>query len=305
MNNTPHENPTVSVIIAAHNMPHYLNQAVESVCSQTFTDYELIIVDDASPDEAVSQYRLPADARLIRRKERFGAAAATRNTGLREARGKYVAFLDQDDVWLPEKLALQVKALEGNSHAALAFCHYALVDESLESLETQDLPSGKISDSFIEMINHCFIRTPSTVLVKRDVVEECGLFDEAIKGASDWDLYIRIARNHQFMAMPDVLVKYRMHPAQLHRQSRMMGTAMVQIMDKTFTWALNERPSLADIVRRCYCRYLWQVGKDFLITERDRRTALKYLYKSAAIWPWNWKTYRYMVLAWMSVGIKR
>lgn len=305
MENTIHKDPTVSVIIPAYNMPNYLNQAVESVCSQTFTDYELIVVDDASSDEVVSQYKLPPNARLIRRKERFGAAAATRNTGLKEARGKYVAFLDQDDIWFPDKLSMQVEALEHSPHASLVFCHYILVNELLEPLEKQDKPVDAISDSFLQIIDHCFIRTPSTVLVKRDVLDACGLFDEQIMGASDWDLYIRIARDHKFIVIPDSLVQYRMHQDQLHHQNKMMNEAMIQIMQKTYAWALKERPALAGTVRRCYCRYLWQVGKDFLRTDGDRRTALGYLYRSASVWPYDWKTYRYMFLAWMSIGTKQ
>ena len=106
--------PVVSVIIAAYQAPNYLKQAIESVQSQTFRDYEIIVVDDCSGEEYTSQYYLPEEATLICHKERYGAPAAPRNTGIRAARGKYVAFLDHDDVWLPDKLAVQVQALEDN-----------------------------------------------------------------------------------------------------------------------------------------------------------------------------------------------
>lgn len=279
--------PLVSVIIAAYGMPDYLNEAVRSVCNQTFKDYEIIVVDDCSGDEVVSRYQLPKSARLICHEKRFGAAAATRNTGLKVARGKYVAFLDQDDVWLPDKLALQVKALEENPEAGLVFCHYTAVDSSLQPISKQRRVRRYVRDPLKKMIGGCFITTPSTVMARKSVVEECGMFDESIKGASDWDFYLRVARQYAFIAIPEPTIMYRLHPDQLHNNTALMDAAKIAIMDKTLEWAINERPDLINWVRRKYARMLYKMGRLELQSNYNPSLAYDILHRSRAIWFWG------------------
>ena len=211
--------PVVSVVIPAYGLPDYLNEAVESVCRQTFTDYEMIVVDDGSPEGVV---------------ERYG---------------------------LPDKLKRQVEALEQSPDAALAFCHYTVVDENLVPLPDQRPPRRSVRNPLKKLISGCFIRTPSTVMVRRDVIEECGLFDEGIVGASDRDLYLRIARRHGFVVVPMALVLYRMHPRQLHKNEKLMRTAKFKIMEKALVWAASEPKSVRNAVRRHYCRIPRQAAK--------------------------------------------
>lgn len=283
--------PLVSVIIAAYKAPEYLRQAVDSVIRQTFGDYEIIVVDDCSGNDYTSQYRLPQGATLICHTERFGAAAAARNTGIRAARGKYVAFLDQDDVWLPEKLAAQVKALEENLEAGLVFCHYRVVDDNLQSLGGETRPRSQVPNPLKQLIRGCFIRTPSAVLVRRDVLIDCGMMDEAVVGASDWDLYLRVARQWGFVAIPEPLVLYRMHPEQLHRHKPLMRKATIVIMEKTLAWARAERPWMVCYIRRCYCRLLRQMARARWKEECEPGAALETLKRAMAIWPWSPRTY--------------
>jgi glycosyltransferase involved in cell wall biosynthesis len=279
--------PLVSVIIAAYGKPEYLNVAVQSVCKQTCGDYEIIVVDDCSGDDIVARYCLPERARLLCHEKRFGAAAATRNTGLRAANGEYVAFLDQDDVWLPEKLAIQVKALEQNPRAALTFCHYTAVDESLHPLPEQRRARKSVRDPLKKMIAGCFIRTPSTVLARLIAIRECGMFDESVIGTSDWDLYLRLARRYVFVAVPEPLVLYRMHPEQLHRKTAVIRSATLRVMDKTLEWVRSDRPELQRRVERFYGRILRKIGSSQLRDQSDPALALDTLRKARRMRPWD------------------
>lgn len=293
--------PLVSVVIAAYRAPEYLRQAVDSVLAQTLKDWEIIVVDDCSGEEYTSQYDLPEGAVLICHEERFGAAAATRNTGIRAARGKYVAFLDQDDVWLPDKLAVQVKALEENPGAGLVFCHYKAVDDELQPLGGETRPRSRAPNALKQLVRGCFIRTPSSVLIRRDVLVGCGMMDESVVGASDWDLYLRVARTHSFIAIPEPFVLYRMHPNQLHKRRPLMRKATLVILDKTLDWAKKERPRMVGCVRRSYCRVLRQIAKAQMKEENDRNAAMETVKQAIGMWPWNLRSYG----LWVKIAVGR
>lgn len=279
--------PLVSVVVAAYGSPDYLNQAIRSVNEQTFRDYEIIVVDDCSGDEVVSRYELPDSATLIRHKKRFGAAAATRNTGLRAAAGRYVALLDQDDVWLPEKLAIQVEAMEEAGGEAVVFCHTTSVDPSLTPLARQGRIRRRVRHPLRKLLGGCFIRTPSTVLAPLEAVRECGMFDETILGASDWDFYLRMAKRCAFVPIADRLVLYRMHPAQLHRKIPFMNTANVAVMEKTLQWVREERPELTNRARSRYARVLYKVACHQLTADGDAAAAVDTLRRARSLWLWN------------------
>jgi len=279
--------PLVSVIVAAYGMPDYLNQAVRSVCEQTFRDYELIVVDDCSGEDVVSRYEFPGSATLIRHQTRFGAAAATRNTGIRAAAGRYAAFLDQDDVWLARKLAIQMEAMERAGGDALVFCHTSAVDPSLSPVAGQGRIRRRIRNPLRKLLGGCFIPTPSTVLAPLEAVRECGMFDETIRGASDWDFYLRMARRSPFVPVADRLVLYRMHPEQLHRKIPFMNTAKIAVMEKTLEWVRRERPELAYRARSRYARVLYKVACHQLEVDGDPASALDTLRSARSLWLWN------------------
>ncbi len=285
--------PTVSVIIAAYKAPEYLNQAIESVVAQTFNDYEIIVVDDGSGEEYTSQYRLPEDATLICHPHNVGAVAATRNTGIRVSRGKYLAFLDQDDIWLPEKLAIQVNALEDNPEAGIVYSHYKAVDERLNPIGGETKRRSSLRNPLKKLCRGCIIRTPSCVMIPRRVIDECGMFDESIAGASDWELYWRIACRYSFVVSPDQLTLYRMHPDQLHKRRPYIHAAKLLVMDKAYKWSQSERPDMLNCVRQNYSRVLRQLA--FAKLEDDPAGAVETMKRSIAMWPYNIRHYFYLV----------
>ncbi len=284
--------PTVSVIIAAYKAPEYLNQAIESVAAQTFNDYEIIVVDDGSGEEYTSLYRLPENATLICLPQNVGVVAKVRNTGIRASRGKYLAFLDQDDIWLPEKLAIQVKALEDNPGAGIVYCHDKIVDESLNPLGGEAKARSVLRDPIKKLLRGCIIRTPSCIMIPRRIFDELGLFDESIPYAADWEMYLRIARNHGFVVVPGRLTLYRMHKQQLHRHTTPRIVADQAVMTKVLEWARRQRPLLVPYIKHNYGRMLRK--KAISQIEENPEVAADIMKRSIAMWPYNIRHYIYL-----------
>jgi len=242
--------PTVSVVIPTADRPALLARAVESVLAQTFTDFELLVVDDGSTaaiDPALGAGRL-ARARVIRHDARRGAAAA-RNTGTRAARGRFVAFLDDDDRWLPEKLARQLERFAAASPTTGAvYCGFRLVsdlsgrtDRCFEPCE----PAARFED---------FLRSSlfgaSIPLIERRCLDAVGGFDEALPATHDRDLWLRLARQHDFAFVPDVLVDCHLHGRQITTDLDAKIVAKERMLEK-YRADLERHPSIltADLVR--------------------------------------------------------
>ena len=185
--------PALSVIIPAYNRAAIVPRAIRSVLAQTLEDWELIVVDNGSDDGtdlAVKAFTDPR-IRLVRHTESRGPSAA-RNAGIRAAKGKYVAFLDSDDEWLPEKLAGDVRAFRAEPDAGMVYSGKRLVDEDGRVLLVR-MPTlrGRV---YQELMRWDFIGSCSRVTVRKDVLEAAGGFDERLRVRDDWDLWLRVAR---------------------------------------------------------------------------------------------------------------
>jgi len=168
------DEPTVSVVIPAYNAERYIGETLESVLAQTYRDFEVVVVDDGSTDgtrEIVRGYGEPV--RLVEQPN--SGPAAARNRGVREARGEFIAFIDADDLWLPEKLALQVPLFD-DEEVGLVSCRVQLVDGSGRPHPTYE--REKVSGwAFEKLLEGNFIGT-STVVARREALEGAGLFPE-------------------------------------------------------------------------------------------------------------------------------
>ena len=188
--------PLVSVISPFHNRRHCLPALIETLRHQTFTDFELIIVDDGSTDglaDAVAQIETEFSIRFIRFKRNRGAAAA-RNAGIDDARGRYVALLDSDDSWHPEKLRLQVRQLELNRHATRLV---SLTRQLVKSLDIYVSPS-RVMSADDDVGSYLFLRggviQSSMMMLSRELAARVR-FDEASLGHDDWSFALRLQAN--------------------------------------------------------------------------------------------------------------
>jgi glycosyltransferase involved in cell wall biosynthesis len=203
------EKPLVSIVIPFHNRIGWVIESIDSVFSQTYNNLEIILVDDGSDDKNKIPDKILSDSMVtILTQENKGPSAA-RNRGIREARGKYIAFLDSDDLFYPRKIEEQVAFMEAHADIAMSHTSYQYISETGEKLEL--VKSGLNSiNSYPEIVLKCLIATP-TVIIKREIFDSGYLFDESIKIGEDTILWSRIAKMYKIAGIENCLTYVRKH----------------------------------------------------------------------------------------------
>jgi glycosyltransferase involved in cell wall biosynthesis len=207
-----HEHPLVSVIIPTFNRAWILLEAIESVLSQTFENYELIVVDDGSTDNTRLLLKACKDIRVVSQ-ENKGVSAA-RNRGIEAATGDYLAFLDSDDLWLPEKLDLQMAFFKTHPKAMICQTQETWIrnGKRINPKKRHRKASGMFFDRSLAL---CLV-SPSAVIIKKELLEDVGQFDEDLPACEDYDLWLRIgARYPMFLVDEALVIKRGGHADQL------------------------------------------------------------------------------------------
>jgi glycosyltransferase involved in cell wall biosynthesis len=207
--------PLVSVVIPTYNRWPMIAEAVQSVLTQTFEAFELIVVDDGSVDPSVALLKR-GDSRLIVVSQRHAGVAAARNAGVALSRGKYIAFLDSDDLWSPAKLAVQTNFMEQNPGVGICQTEEIWIRNGIRvnpKLKHRK-PSGDIFRRSLEL---CLV-SPSAVMMTKDLFDSAGKFDESLPVCEDYDLWLRLAVCHSVYLIDRPLVTKRGgHADQLSR----------------------------------------------------------------------------------------
>jgi glycosyltransferase involved in cell wall biosynthesis len=207
--------PLVSVVIPTYNRWPMIAEAVQSVLTQTFEPFELIVVDDGSVDPTMALLNR-RDSRLIVVSQRRAGVAAARNAGVAVSRGKYIAFLDSDDLWSPAKLAVQTNFMEQNPGVGICQTEEIWIRNGIRvnpKLKHRK-PSGDIFRRSLEL---CLV-SPSAVMITKDLFDSAGRFDESLPVCEDYDLWLRIAACHPIYLIDRLLVTKRGgHADQLSR----------------------------------------------------------------------------------------
>lgn len=208
----------VSILTPYYNGRKFLEESVESVLAQTYDDYELLITNDASPDNPVAFLNDLASRdnriKILSHDENKGIAAA-RNSALKIATGTYIALLDQDDCWLPDKLQLQVDCFENNPDAGLVFTNYFRTDEQGNVTGQGSKCKAVVSDTIDGTLTNLFMKnriTACTVMFRKEAIDSLGAFNEQLKGGTDdYDMWLRIAGQYGLIYVDQPLVKRRTH----------------------------------------------------------------------------------------------
>lgn len=223
--------PLISVVIPAHNRAEYLGDTIESVRAQTCNDWELIVVDDGSTDgtrQVVERYR--GDGRVFYCYQTRQERSAARNKGIAETSGEFIALVDADDLWKPQKLARQLETLTRAPEVALCYTLTGRVDSQGRILDTGRYARAYEGYVLNRLIRHDFIGI-SSVLMRRSCLAETGVFDSTlpIYGREDWDLWLRIAQRYPVLPVREELTQHRAHEGNTpHEQNFLSGLAVLE-----------------------------------------------------------------------------
>jgi len=217
-------------------------ETLESVFAQTLKDREIIVVNDGSPDGTGEVLKPLAEAGKLRYIEQAnGGQAAARNRGLAEARGEYVAFLDDDDLWPADKLMWQVGELEKNREAALVYGRYeSFYPEGKHNLCDEPLPAGDIWE---RLFYGNVMVSPGQALMRADAVRAVGGFNTRIWGCDDLDLWFRLSRKHLFASVDRLALSYRVHASNASRNLARMLLNTVRVFETHLSLAPRSQRS--------------------------------------------------------------
>lgn len=240
--------PLVSIVIPAYNVADYIGQALDSVMAQTMTDFEVIVVNDGSPEtETLERVLEPYRDRIVYIRQENRGVSGARNTGIRVARGEFYAQLDPDDVWLPNYLATQIGILQAEPTADLVYPNAVFFGEGAEvgRLFMDLCPSeGEVT---LEKLLRLECTVMTSVTARREAIVRAGMYDESIKTAEDFDLWLRIARQgSRIVYHRTPLVKYRQRAGSLSADPMRMLRNALMVFDKLErSGKLNESVSAA------------------------------------------------------------
>jgi glycosyltransferase involved in cell wall biosynthesis len=252
--------PKISVIIPAYNSEKTISHTIQSVLNQTFTDLELIVINDGSQDSTLEIVTQIKDPRIKVFSYSNAGGNISRNRGLRRAVGEFVSFLDADDLWTPDKLQSQLKALQENVTAKVAYSWTDYINTNGEFIL-----SGKrvnVNGNVYEnLLLNNFLENGSNPLICRKSLITLDGFDESLSAAQDWDMWLRLASKFNFICVPSVQILYRISTNSVSCNLARQEKSCLQVLERAY----NERPStlkhswnlsLANLYKYLVCKAL-------------------------------------------------
>lgn len=239
--------PLVTVIIPVFNCEKYIRESIESALGQTYSNIEVVAVDDGSRDSSLQILESYSDQINVIKQKNSGSAVA-RNVGIAAANGKYVAFLDGDDFWFPEKIEAQVKYLESHPEVRLVFCEWL----EWEYSENENSPQPKRSfqdslqkiqpefsgDIYKELLLECVVHT-STVVMHTALARDIGGFDPAFKKGQDYDYWLRASRETLIHKLNAILSLYRIHAESITSNPGSVNYEFLAVKTALDKWGLH------------------------------------------------------------------
>lgn len=268
--------PAVSVVLPTYDRLEYLKEAVDSVLAQTITDWELIVVDDGSTDATVAWLESLGDERIIVvRQPHTGNRSALRNLGVARARARWIAFLDSDDLWVPDKLSRQLEQLAANPSRRWSCTGVRFIDGTGATIAQRGgRPYVAESGWILErLLMFTAAATTPSLMVEKALLDDVGGFDDAILFRQDYDLELRLAARSEIHALPEVLTVVRDHAGRTSSTSRVaeLHRATAEVFFKAARATADER-----IRAICHRQRAEQLGQQAraLSREGDHRAAL-------------------------------
>lgn len=239
--------PTISVIIPTYNGEKTIQKTIESVLKQTFTDFEVIVINDGSEDRTLDIISKFNDPRIKVFSYPHAGGNVSRNRGLETAVGEFVSFLDADDIWTPDKLARQLQALQENELAKVAYSWTDLIDENGEFLFS-GMHITANGDVYEQLFLANFLENGSNPLIYREALIKLGGFDKSLSAGQDWDMWLRLAQEFNFVAVPSVQILYRISPGTVSSNLTRQEKACIRVLERAY----QARPSLG--------KHIWSIS---------------------------------------------
>ena len=274
----------LSVIIPAYNAEQYIAKAIESCLGQTYAPHEIIVIDDVSSDRtAAVAESFPSPVRVVRLTKNTGPAGA-RNRGIQVSTGDWLAFLDADDWFLPEKLELQRRCALENEHAVLIYTAF------VSSLDGVESPARYVPPSKLwPMLRYKCAFHVGTVALRRDAFDAVGGFNPSVRGTEDWDLWLRLAHRYsvrRFAAVSQPLAVYRSTPGSISSNAMRMFKARTQLLEDSCLFGTS---GLSRQVWRRRILAFVRYDASMALREEESPLDLPFILTSIAAWPLPWK----------------
>jgi glycosyltransferase involved in cell wall biosynthesis len=232
------QRPLVSIVIACYNHAHYLSDAIESALRQTYSNLEIIVIDDGSTDNTPQIAKAVSSVRYIRQ-QNLGLAAA-RNAGLSASHGHYILFLDADDRLLPKAVQAGMQCFQTYPDCGFVIGEYRhLHNDGSVTVPERDL--GMTSDYYWHLLRGNFIGMHATVMYSREVLQSVGGFDGSLRAAEDYDIYLRIARRWQVKQHGALVAEYRKHGANMSANGLLMLKSVLRVLQSQRASVLDRR----------------------------------------------------------------
>lgn len=297
------DNQLVSVVIPTYKRPAYLERAINCITAQTYKNWELLVVDDNDEDSSFRQeteafmrgYDQNLQIHYLKHKKNQGGAAA-RNTGIRNARGTYVAFLDDDDEWLPTKLEEQVACFDRASEK-VAVVYTGVKAVRITGKGKKDgqvtLPTHK-GNIFPALLKSNCVGTTSTIMCKTQALFEVGLFTESLPASQDWDLYIKLAEKYEFDYVSKPLVIFNKHTGERITKNFSGKVKAHDILYEKYKPLFQQN-------RKLHSLFLERQGK-LLMRTNDKRRAKEKFAHALRVNPYNTKLLTKLLLVGLGVN---
>jgi glycosyltransferase involved in cell wall biosynthesis len=261
--------PTISVIIPTYNAIKTVLDTIASVQAQSYRDIEILVINDGSTDNLLGCLAPTVkDARVKIYSYPNGGLSVARNRGIARSTGEYIAFIDADDLWTPDKLERQLQALEANPSAGLAYSWTYFMEEDGQRYHT-DRPIWFEGDVLKDLILWNFLCHGSNPLIRRSVIDAVGEFDPTLPAAEDWDYWLRIAAQWEFALVPQPQIYYRQSGGAMSAKVEVMEMAQLEVLDR----AVKRSPaSLQSYHRQAMAKIYQYSAQLYLIHGKGRQT---------------------------------
>lgn len=286
----------ISVIIPAYNAERTILETIKSVQEQTFSDFEIIVINDGSKDKTVEIVQSIKDDRIKIFSYENGGLCTARNRGISHATGEFIAFLDADDLWTPDKLELQLTLLKQHPEAGVAYSWTCFMDvdeqekislilpSSFDTFAPSDTCAGNV---YQRLLISNFVHSGSSTLVRREAIASVGGFDPACGGSADWDYWLRLSRNWSFVVVPKPQVLYRRASGSMSSKVEVMKKEGLIALEKAYKAAPPELQYLKSHTLANLYQYYASLYLQHSCDPKDISQAGKYMWLAIRTKPKN------------------